>query len=357
MRFCTKCGASIGENQKFCTKCGHVVGNTNIVKQTQTIKENQNTNVSSEKTFIKGEISKNAKYGIIAIVLAFIVSFSLFKLGKSLTNPTRLVNKLEKALAANNKKAVAQLVKIEGIKVDDKNIEPFIKYLNEDNHSKLRILEDLRQQAKNIEIKGNVALLETNKKGNMYIDKVGSKFIFFPNYKIRLKPAFFVVNVHVKDATVTLNGKELAKSDSDNYKKEFGPYVPGVYNFAATYKGKYANIDDKVYMNTFTEYDTIIEENKFDVQLLDELLFVKFTSDYEDAELYVNGQATGVKIKDASNFGPLSYGTKIYAKTTIDGKEVKSDEYTIQQDTIDEYNGMYISFYDALQKIEAEKMN
>ncbi|MCX7883694.1 MAG: hypothetical protein N2448_01475 [Caloramator sp.] len=83
--------------------------------------------------------------------------------------------------------------------------------------------------------------------------------------------------------------------------------------------------------------------------MLNNVKYIDFDSDFQDAEIYVNNQPTGVKVQDAKMFGPLNAGTKVYAKANKNGKDLISDEYIVDDS---ENTQVYLSFENALYQIE-----
>ncbi|QCX33984.1 hypothetical protein FDN13_09855 [Caloramator sp. E03] len=76
---------------------------------------------------------------------------------------------------------------------------------------------------------------------------------------------------------------------------------------------------------------------------------MNFDSDFLDAEIYVNNQATGVKVQDVKMFGLFNVSTKVYAKTNKNGKDLVSDEYAVDDS---ENTEVYLDFENAIYQIE-----
>lgn len=123
----------------------------------------------------------------------------------------------------------------------------------------------------------------------------------------------------LKDVEFSLNSVEMGKSDKDNYSIELGPFMPGKYELLASYKGSYADLE-----NTYN-VDFIKRDNgKRSIKALGDVKNIRVTSEY--ADIFVNNKETGIKVKDAVSFGPISPDTSLYAVVTLDGKRVKSEE-------------------------------
>ena len=75
--------------------------------------------------------------------------------------------------------------------------------------------------------------------------------------------------------------------------------------------------------------------------------YLNITSDYPDAEIFINAKDTNVKVKDATNFGPVDSSSKIYATQVIDEKKLKSEEYSATSGETD----INLSFQDAINTL------
>ena len=76
--------------------------------------------------------------------------------------------------------------------------------------------------------------------------------------------------------------------------------------------------------------------------------YVHITSDHEDAEIFVNGKNVNVKVKDATDFGPIDSSSKIYATYIVDGKTLTSEKVSSTSDTKD----LFLSFEKASSSLD-----
>lgn len=376
MSFCPKCGNKIKDGQTFCSKCGHklnVINNSTELNNNADSFANPNeesaepikiTNLGeiqegkpseiieneiepsaqknpsiqkaaqpSEKTnIVEGVIvagkSKKTKVIAIAICAAFVVLAVLFYTGYLMTRPSKVVSEFEKDVASGNKARLCKVLYCSDsrINIDQKSIDPLMTYFKANPNYLNKVVQDLSNQETGLSVSKSVFTLE----------KLGNKYLFFSNYKVVIKPAFIDVNTEIKDADLLLNNDKVGKSDSDNFKKEFGPFIPGEYTLEAKYQGKYVNINEKHNIDLVTSTD-----NKMNVKVLEKLAYLKIDSDYKDAELFVDGKDTGIKISDEENFGPLKDNSEVYAVATKDGQKLKSDVYTVGSDGGDD---VYLDF-------------
>lgn len=342
MKFCSKCGIQLELEQNICPQCGYdlssrqnEVNNTedsinNIEPANNTTAENSNEvidnpNQPKKKLFL----SKGAKISLIGISIIGVLLVTFFIIGNSLSKPSKVVLKFQNAITSNNKSELVNMLYCNDnrLEIKENNISPLLDYFK-DNPSYLnREIEKLNKEAVNLELTKKLAVLNENNKENVLnITSVGKKFLFFPNYKICIKPSFIEVKTSIKDVTLSLNGREIGKSDIDNYSKEFGPFVPGKYELVANYKGKYVTLSEPNNIDFITN-----NTEKVSVDIFNNLNYVNINSKYPEAELFVNGSDAGIKVADAKNFGPLNNDTKIYATIVKEGKILKSTEYTVNK--------------------------
>lgn len=351
MKFCSRCGTELKDGQTICPQCGH-----NLVD----IKNNKEDNDKSIDTNIGDDIEninmdnikknialpKKVKVSIMGIVIIVILIIIFFKVGNYITKPSNIIMNFQKAIMSNNKEELSKILYSQDsrLKVNEKSIEPLMLYINGEPSYLNNVIENLNKQA--MEIESFDKFNNFNQKGSQNILNivcVGKKFYFFPNYKISIKPAFIEINTSVKNVGFLLNGINLGKSDRDNFSKEFGPFMPGKYKLLSNYKGEYISLNESYDINFITA-----ENVKEKIDAFKNLNYVSIGSEYQDAEVFVNGKNTGVKIKDAQNFGPLSENSKVYAIIKKDGKALKSNEYTILEGDTD----IYLSFEEAENQIE-----
>lgn len=336
MKFCVKCGTKLKDNDIFCPKCGCKFGLEGEEKAKSEFQENFDEFEEDDK-FISGNMFdkfkrivcfKKNKIGIIVVSILCIALISFFLIGNAMSKPADVVSKFQSSIVAGDK---AQLVDIlycsdNRLKIDQKSIEPLINYLK-DNPS---YLNDVISQLNNEIVKSNenkdiLKMNEFNSKSKFDVVYVGKKYLFFKYYKIGIKPSFISVKTGVKDVQFSLNNNEIAKSDSKDFSKQVGPFIPGKYKVNANYKGKYESLNES------RDVDLIdSNENNISIEVFKDLSYVNINSQYPDAEIFVNNKDTGVKSRDANNFGPLSANSVIYGIATINGHKLRSSDYVVR---------------------------
>jgi uncharacterized membrane protein YvbJ len=264
---------------------------------------------------------------------------AFYAVGKSLTKPSKVVLKFEQAVGANNKEDLSSLFYCEydGLEINEKNISYILTYFNENPSFLNSSLQDLNKDAIRLEKIRNMPGIENeNSLKILKLISVGKKWGIFPNYKISIKPTFIEVRTSIKDVVFSLNNKELGKSDSDNFVKEYGPFMPGKYNLSANYKGKYVTLSEPYDIDPINSN----ENGRISIDVLENLNYVMIDCEYPEAKLFVNGKDTGVKVKDVEKFGPLSNNTKVYATVNKNGVTLKSNEFIVEYGD----NSIYLDF-------------
>lgn len=334
MKFCTKCGAKLEIGKDSCPQCGYDLS----FRENKINKTNENNNhFTSDSKYKKNSlvISMKSKMSIIGIGIIAVLLIASFMVGNSLTKSSKVLEKFEKAVASGNKGDLVNILYCDDnrMEINEKSVSVLLNYFK-DNPSYLNtVIKDLNKDVVKLGETNNLSGMDKNDyQGILSFKYTGKKFIFFPSYKIAIKPSFIQVSTSIKDVVISLNDKEIGKSDSDKYSKEFGPFMPGKYKVLASYKGKYTSLSDP------HDVDLITSSNgKVNVEMLTNLNYIKVKSDHPEAQLFVNGKDTGVKIMDAQNFGPLNSDTKVYATVLNNGKTLKSNEYTVKQGDTDTY--------------------
>lgn len=288
------------------------------------------------------KISKKAKIGIIAACILIILGISGYFAGNYLTKPSNVIASFKNDVASNNEAALEKILYCDDsrIAINKKSIDPILQYFKEHPDYLNQAVNSLNNQASNI---SNGNILKSNSQNVFGLLSVGKKFLFFPDYKINLKPGFITVNTSIQDVELYLNNGEIGKSDSNSFSKVFGPYLPGEYKLTSNYKGKYAELSETENIDLVTA-----ENSEVSIDVFKNPNYLNISCDEPDAELYVNNKDTGIKVSDAVNFGPLDDNSKVYAVMTKDGQTLKSNEYTPGQG---DNNDVYLSFGDVESSI------
>lgn len=108
-------------------------------------------------------------------------------------------------------------------------------------------------------------LLMADSSDTVYLKRIGSRFFFFPDYRLAMKPLKLKLKTNVSDLDVLLNDKKVATSNSEQYLLALdhlpvGDYrftLNGLHNgkeveFSKDYDGKHKTIDMTLAFKNFT---------------------------------------------------------------------------------------------------------
>lgn len=153
--------------------------------------------------------------------------------------------------------------------------------------------------------------------------EAGRKWLVFPDWKVAVEPAETTLSTNTKGMTITINGKNWEKSNSDNFSKTIRLY-PGDYQFSLSGK-----LDDQ-------DIETSSKQSlsgKQSVALDIDYLSFSVNSNITDGDLYVgskkvtslnNGKA------EVSNLAVTKNGKISVQKTFDDSSKLKSETYSIK---------------------------
>ncbi|AAK81169.1 putative membrane protein YvbJ [Clostridium acetobutylicum] len=348
MRFCTKCGHKLEDEYKVCPKCGSSVTD----KKSQASALNKiKAEESKVETIspVRKSISKKMIIAIasVAVVVIFVGVFIYF--GKTQSNPSKVVKNFEEAVAKKDKAKIEKLVEYSNnnAKMDDASANILIKYFNSNKSYSDSVLSELNDEADTIN--ADSPSLTSNSYA-FRMEREGNKYLFFPNYKIIVKPAYVTVKTKFKGTNIYLNNEKIGTVTKDNDNKQYGPFLPGKYTIKAVYKGKYASPTDSKNVNTLKT-----KNNKISIVLLKDLKYVKIDSDEKDAEIFIGDKDTGKKIKDIKTIGPVDKKTSIYGTIKKDGKIIKSDIQKLEYSY--DINGpqVYLDFFNSKYKPDSNE--
>lgn len=325
MKNCKQCGHPMKDGASFCPECGSPVsaaltGNTNT-HQTQ----------KGRKRLTKQQKIMTAAVAIVAILL-----FAFYQIGANLTSKEKAIDNLQQAIAEKDEKALAKLIMSDDprLEITEKNLAGLISYMDKNPKYLTDLTKELTKQAEKMDAQPeNSVKASGTSDALLTLKKTGKSLLVFDHYQFEIQPFYINVSTNYKDAVITLNGKEIATADSDEFQKEFGPYVPGIYKVKATYKDEYADLEHTETINSF-EYGSYA-----DVPLYLEALYVEFESNFEDAKIFVNGKDTKKTISELDAFGPVNPGVTIHLERSFPWGTVKTDEFKVSSD--DTYAELY----------------
>ncbi|MFL0252174.1 zinc ribbon domain-containing protein [Clostridium neuense] len=350
MKFCSNCGAELKDGQLFCSKCGskleinNVNNNDDKTEEIEVIEQDlpripiEQAVPEIQKSSFKFDLKAKVVSCVIFVLIATAIGF--YVIGNTLTKPDVVVDKFKSAVTSNNKSELESILFCDDseLSINDGNTSLLLKYFKSNPSNLNSIVSNLNKQAA---VASEIKNFQNDSSQTFNIELVGKKYLFFPEYKINIQPSFIEIKASTKDIKFTLDNKEIGKSDSDNFKKKYGPFMPIGHTLLADYKGKYVSLSKS--------YDVSLDKGSHEesIEVLNDLKYINIDSDNPEAEIFVNNKDTGVKVAEASNFGPVGKNTQIYGVVQKDGAKLRSNNYNVSDE-----DRIYLDFGDAENELD-----
>ena len=110
MKFCTKCGKEVKEEQIFCTSCGNELKSESSNKS-EPVEENDSTeasepveenNATEEHITSDNKLTKKTKVIIAGVIILIVAIIAIVQVGNSLSDPKKLETRFQNDIASNN---------------------------------------------------------------------------------------------------------------------------------------------------------------------------------------------------------------------------------------------------------------
>jgi uncharacterized membrane protein YvbJ len=209
----------------------------------------------------------------ILILLAFFLFFGYF-LGRINTSREYILSKLEMSLKNSDTSTLSDIVKVDGERVKEKKLESLVEYYSNGNNK--------------------IDTLITNLKNNNETKdfKLQSKKYFFWNmYYLDVKTFNIKIKSNFEEGNFILgnSGKVKAGETIKNV-------IPGNYKITGSLNSNYEEIK--------TSKEIVVMEDK-EIELNFPATKITINSDFQDAEVYINGKDIKKEVKDLKDFGPV----------------------------------------------------
>jgi len=339
MSFCRECGAKLEENAVFCSECGTKVSDGAPTQTFELHKTEEEYSVEHQpvqssiqqpvQERVKKPLTKKQKivFGSIAgLVLIFLISFFMLQ---KLTGLDYTLEKFETALNDKDVKTLKSMIESSDsrAKLEEKHIEDFIAYLDENPSIQEEVMSYLKSAAKS---------LENGKKSTedgyfLQLKKDGKSFLFFDDYQIQIRPYYVNIYTNYEGAKILLDGKEIGEANEADFYKQFGPYIPGKYKFEAVLDEKYGKLKTEQEVNLYDSFGS--NEVEVDLALYGD--YIDIETGFADSEVFINGESVGITDEYGYlEIGPISLdgSFKLHAEKTFPWGKGKSDEVIIEDD-------------------------
>lgn len=337
MKYCRNCGEEVKKDAKFCKHCGYDFEAKVVPGQKEELHKDSLSQGQSNKlptALKKKEPIKMSKKNKILIGIASAIIIFLFigyKVGDSLTSQHKVVEKFETALIEKDAKTVGNMLtsKAKDLKINKDTVKGFIDYYANNPSEMNGLFSHLKQQGDEYDHNKEFNGLNSNYIVNLVKD--GKQFIY-DDYKVQVTPVYFNVGTTYSDTIVSIDGKEVMTTTENDSYKEFGPYLPGIYQFSAVYKSDFVELStEEEFTNFDPEYSSELylhidgEDASFDVPYSDML---------DHITLYINGEDTGINLIEEDTVGPiLTDGSmNVSFETDFPWGTMKTEEVPLDQD-------------------------
>ena len=242
------------------------------------------------------------KRGKLLTILALVVLMFLgFGIGRINTSKEHLLSKLEVALKNDNSSKLSSIAKFNNKKVSKKEVQPLINYYSKDSSRVDSVINKLKTVGETEDLK----LVEENR-------------VFGTRYYIDIKPYSLKIDSEFKNSRFTIDDKNYINTGS-----KIDKLIPGVYTVKGILESGFGDIEASKEIVLMKDEEISME---FDAVMLN------ISSAFYDAEVFANGQSTGILVKDAKNIGPFptTGEVKLHIEKEFPWGRVKGEEVQVK---------------------------
>lgn len=235
---------------------------------------------SSIMTTFKDKVFKEKNPKIIIAGVVAILGIIVFLYGNVSSKRSDVIEQLASSLNKGNSRALLNLLE-EGnsnLGITKEDLNPYISFFQEDKNRVNKLVHAL------------------DKGEELYSTKLESKKTFWgEKWYVELEKQDLNVVSNFPEANVYLDGIFMGTTNSSR-SLEIPNKIPGIYN---------VKVQKDAYNSTLKEEKSVVfmDNNKVNMPLNGTLVTVKST--FEDGEVYINGEDSGIKVKDFKDVGPF----------------------------------------------------
>ncbi|MDV4150914.1 hypothetical protein R0131_08705 [Clostridium sp. AL.422] len=215
------------------------------------------------------------------LLIALLTFFTIvgFGVGSYKSSKNIILNNLEIALKENKPYKIYKEVKFEGKRISKNDFEPLTEYYSENQNKVISVIKELKNNGK-----------------SGYFTLINKKILFFDKYHIEISPVAIKINTNFDKTKVYINDEEVSAT---NIKRNL---IPGKYLIKGKLDTLYGLVEEEkeVYIMEDLEYDLNMSA-----------LNISLTSNFEDSNVFINGENTNKQVKDIKNYGPIPLNKEI----------------------------------------------
>ena len=242
------------------------------------------------------------KRGRLLTILALVILMFLgFGIGRINTSKEHLLSKLEVALKNESSNKLSSIAKFNNKKVSKKEVQPLINYYSKDNSRVDSLINKLKTVGETEDLK----LVEENR-------------VFGTRCYIDIKPYSLKIDSEFKDSRFTIDDKNYINAGS-----KIDKLIPGVYTVKGILESGFGDIEA-------SKEIVLMKDEEIDMEF--DAVMLNISSAFYDAEVFANGQSTGILVKDAKNIGPFptTGEVKLHIEKEFPWGRVKGEEVQVK---------------------------
>lgn len=228
----------------------------------------------------KNKIIKEKDPKIIILCLISLIGIIVFLYGNVSSKRSDVIEQLANSLNKGNERALMNLIE-EGDKnsgITKEELTPYINFFKEDKARVNKLIHSLENGEE------------------VYSTKLESRKGFWgEKWYVVIEKKDLLVSSNFQEASVYLNNNFIGTTNSSG-SLEIPNLIPGIYDL---------KVEKKAYNSNLVEEKSIIfmDDNKVDIPLNGVLVTVK--SSFDDSNVYINGEDSGIKVRDFKDVGPF----------------------------------------------------
>ncbi|MCA1055269.1 hypothetical protein LCM10_09765 [Rossellomorea aquimaris] len=311
-RYCKHCGTAMAESETYCAGCNGSMDHQPVIyESTPTIKKKKPRPLLIFLVIFLVFLAGSATYGYFYVKDASLPSHTTDTLLTALEKKD--VSSLQNILADSSDTPLTRTA-----------LKDFLEQLHGHPDVYAKLVKDLKRQE-------DTLTTSTKDKMDPFLfqlkESSEKRWLFINQYTVELIPVTFTLETD-RDAKVFMNDKEVPASGIEARIVE--NVLPGKFTFKAIKNGEWGEFET-------SESVFIWENTDQPIPLLFDEQYITVTSDFEGAEIYLNGEPYG-NIEDSTlMIGPVSAGDTVAVSGTYSypWEDVYSEEVTASaSDTI-----------------------
>lgn len=228
----------------------------------------------------KNKIIREKDPKIIILCLISLIGIIVVLYGNVSSKRSDVIEQLANSLNKGNERALMNLIEEGDMNsgITKEELTPYIDFFKEDKTRVNKLIHSLENGEE------------------IYSTKLESRKSFWgEKWYIVIEKKDLLVSSNFQESSVYLNNNFIGTTNSSGSLK-IPNLIPGIYNL---------KVEKKAYNSNLVEEKSIIfmDNNKVDIPLNGTLITVK--SSFDDSNVYINGEDSGIKVRDFKDVGPF----------------------------------------------------